>query len=129
MRQRTRRLSSVPVGPGSIDWGPVDRRASSSIVIDAEKGEQSVTVSHDGPLTIINGAMPDRFKESAFVNVALEAITDQPALERIVVAPLAALLRGERTVAIDLLRNIPTVLWPSVQAGPTEDEEDDTEQA
>lgn len=117
------------VDPGNSGFDAADRWASYNIIVDAEKGEQSVTLSHDGPLAIVKGSMPKRFEESTLVRVPLEAITEQQVLERIIVEPLAALLKGERATAVDLLSGLPTELWPSLQTGPTDEEEDDSEQA
>lgn len=114
---------------GSDGFDSGDRWATYNVIVDAEKGDQAVTVRHDGPIAIVTGAMPKRFEESAMVRVPLEAITDQDALEKMVVEPLAALLHGERATAIDLLTSVPTEVWPSIQAGSTEEEEDDSEQA
>ncbi len=115
------------VYPGSTSFAAADRWASYNTIVDPEKRDQPVTVDHDGPFTVVSGTMPQRFEESVLVRVPLEGITDHQALQRMVVSPLAALLRGERAAAKDLLSTVPTEPWPAVQVGSTEEEEDDSE--
>lgn len=117
------------VCPGSGGFDSLDRWTPCKVIEDVETADASSAVTCEGPITIVTSTMPNRFAEAAVVRVPLEAITDQAALEKMVVEPLAALLRGERPTAIELLGSVPTEVWPSVQAGPTEEEEDDSEQA
>ncbi len=113
------------VYPGSAAFDAVDRWATFYTIADAEKGESSVTVTHDGPIAVVTGTTPERFEEATLVRVPLETITDQPALERIVISPLAALLQGKRSEAIASLAGVTTEMWPSPQAEIIDEEDDD----
>jgi hypothetical protein len=117
------------VYPGVAGFDSADRWASFYTTTDAEKGDASVSVAFDGPIVVVTGTMPKRYEESMLVRVPLETITDQLALERIVVHPLAAMLRGKRSDAISLLSNVTTDPWPTARVGTTEEEENEPEEA
>lgn len=117
--------------PGPSGFDSVDRWAAFYATTDVEKGLSTVRVSHDGPITVVTGSAPKRFVEVELIRVPLELITDQSALSTTVVAPLAALLLGDRAGAIDRLASVATEHWPSALTTAVEEEteEDDPEQA
>jgi len=115
--------------PGNKGFSELGRWTHFYTTEDAEKGGQNIKLDQDGPIAVVTGTMPRQFEESAFVRVPLEAITDQGALLRMVVSPLAALLKGNRSEAIQLLSNVPTELWPSGQPAVETDEQNDSETA
>lgn len=128
-RRVTPALIYGAVSPGGAGFDSADRWASFYTITDPEKGDASVFVTFDGPIVMVTGAIPERYEESLLVRVPLETITDQLALERIVVRPLAALLRGMRSEAINLLGGVTTERWPTVRAGTPEEEENEPEEA
>lgn len=116
------------VNPGNMGFDVVDRWASYYTTHSVDARDGTLAVSHSGPIAVINGKMPKRFEEAMLVRVPLEAICNQQALETMVVAPLAALLRGSQEGALACLQGVPTVQWPSFVSSETEEDEDESEQ-
>jgi len=117
------------VDSGNAGFDAVDRWITWKTITDVEKRAADISINHDGPITIVTGAMPKTFLESMVVRVPIETIVDQPALEAIIVSPLAALLRGDCQGANNLLKDVTTELWPSTQLNVSEEETDEPEQA
>lgn len=115
--------------PGSAGIEIADRWAAYYTTVDVETDQPTVTVTHDGPIAVVVGAMPKRFEEATLVRVPIETITDQTALETIVVRPLTELLRGNRAEAIAALVGQTTEYWPSSKTTLIDEEENDSEQA
>ncbi|MCP4537484.1 MAG: hypothetical protein GY832_10090 [Chloroflexi bacterium] len=103
---------------GSLDPGAgkafdkVDQLASFYTILDVEREEDGVSVKLDAPFSIVTSMKNDRYKEARLVRVPLESITSKEDLYRIIVNPLAALVRDEVEQARELLQEVETIQWP-----------------
>lgn len=116
------------VDPGTEGFENMDRWAAHDSIAHAEQGESTVTISDNGPLTIVRSERPGRFKEAVFVRVPLESIVDHAALVQHVVHPLLALLCGDWEDAKRCLSETQWERWPLTTMAAPDDEEDESEQ-
>lgn len=119
---------------GSFDLGSkapeaVNRWALPHTIIRAEEQHPTVTVQKHSVLTTVLGTGEESFPEAVLVRVPLESIRDMDCLRRIVVAPLAALVRGNNDEAVKLLEGVRTIPWPVEMRVTKESDEDEQEQA
>lgn len=122
-------LTFGSLDPGEHGYGAIDRWASYHAVTVSERRESAGCVVNNGPIAIVTGKPPKEFPQAALVRVPLESITDQPALERIVVSPLAAMLRGCWDEALKVLEGVRIEPWPSDQVDTSDEEAIEPEQA
>jgi hypothetical protein len=83
------------------------------LIQHVEQGKDDSTLAHDGPLNYVTSGRRDCLSEARLVRVPLESITSRDDLQRIVIKPLAALVRGEVEEAKALLKDVETEQWPS----------------
>ena len=115
---------SLDPGPGK-DFEQVNRWASWYMITDVERKKEGTQVAVDGPFSIVTSTKENRFKEAWLVRVPLESLTSWEDLQRIVVSPLAALVRGEVEEARELLQDVETIQWPFRFAEADEEEEEE----
>jgi len=113
---------SLDLGKRSID--KIDRWAPFNTIRDVERSRKGIKAEQDPPFSIVTSRRKDCFSEARLVRVPLESITSWENLQRIVVKPLVALVRGDVEEARALLQEIETIQWPIGFAGTEEQEED-----
>lgn len=114
---------------GSAEFDSLDRWATVHTILDAERGDPKYTIDQDGPLAMVITCEQKRCPHITLVQVPLESISNQSELERVVVRPMAALLKGDRASAKSLLEHVPVIPWPirGVDAVAEEEDEDASE--
>ena len=118
---------------GTLDPGPdqdfddIDRWASWAAIVRTEQGKEGISAELDDPFRVVNCTWKKFFLRARLVRVPLESITSWEDLQRIVVKPLTALVRGEAEEARELLNGVETIPWPAY-LDKTEDQEDETEE-
>lgn len=103
-------FGSVLIGPNGQDT--LNRWVAFNSIVHAEEGRPGIKVSKGDPLVTVAGDGVNIFSEAVLVRVPLESLHDTDSLQRIVVAPLASLVRGDRAGAERELAGITTLPWP-----------------
>jgi hypothetical protein len=112
---------------GDKGFDEIDRWAAYYTITDVEGGQACAQAIQDGPSITVTNTRPGCFAKARLVRVPLESIASSDDLQRIVVKPLVALVRGEVEEAKKLLEGVRTMPWPTGFAG-AEDQEDEIEQ-
>lgn len=120
-------LTYGALNPGVVGFTAADRWAPYNTTFYAETGTGKIAVTHNGPIAVLTGEMPNYFEEATIVRVPLESLVDQASLRRCVVLPLAALLKGRQQEALALLEGVTTELWPCKPTNVLEEETADPE--